>query len=563
VKVFNSKEIERLRSDLPRLLKKPTLADFDSVLEEIDVAYANQKGGLDKLVQSSTDGISDLIKIDFNSVVSSLFTYGQYHSHSADRAKISFRVPVFSEYVSSFKSILNDVGNKNDGYGFDISSDAQNTLIQLKKKYTKEAEASASDKSFPYSETLEQPVYALRNGLDVCDCGYCKATGLVTCTEKYCNGKHIYTCPECVGAKKVTCYRCIGDGKTRCGRCRGTNKETVRVNGKRKEKVCGHCRSGKVKCSSCEGKKKVSCRTCSALGRVTCTACYGDSRVYGKVGCKNCEATGRFFVGSYVKTEYQKARDEKLFYSAKEGSSAKKEVNKILGLLNDRILVNRELDKVFQNTQEEGLVHYEGGNEGDVLLKLEEGLKKIPKGLVVSKYLDVQTVPVLSYQYSKLTDGSTGQIYVVDPFDKPRVLLPTINELKKSKKTGSLLLSVQLAFGLIFRTSIYKNKCDEVLALKLFAQLLKADNVVDEKEKEFLLDCIREAKYFSKRDSSQMFKYISDSSTDTIKDKQLVFFDQQVAIEAVDKLEFLAAIDGEFDGVEKGFIDRVKLANGL
>ncbi|KAM3915723.1 protein SSUH2 homolog [Leptodactylus fuscus] len=68
-------------------------------------------------------------------------------------------------------------------------------------------------------------------------------------------------CPDCRGVGKVSCTVCSGTGRKTCMACgglgRGMNRDSCGYCHGRGSKRCFHCDYGKIKCSTCSGKRQV------------------------------------------------------------------------------------------------------------------------------------------------------------------------------------------------------------------------------------------------------------------------------------------------------------------
>ncbi|MEK7865749.1 MAG: hypothetical protein AAB434_03640 [Planctomycetota bacterium] len=112
-------------------------------------------------------------------------------------------------------------------------------------------------------------------------CPGCRGQRQVACAK--CGADGATDCANCRAQGEVPCTSCDGRGRDRCGACGGDGRmrrfgENRRCTscGGDGEKTCSRCRSGKVACPTCHGKKQVECQTCRGKKRLACATCEGN-----------------------------------------------------------------------------------------------------------------------------------------------------------------------------------------------------------------------------------------------------------------------------------------------
>lgn len=409
--------------------------------------------------------------------------------------------------------------------------------------------------------TENQPVFYLLNSVQTSTCNECEGDGLVTCYDSVCGGNHIWECDKCIGSGKVTCSKCSGEGWNRCGGiltgCGGSGKvkKSVKLaSGKYSEKIvnCSSCSGkGKVKCTNCGTTGKVTCGKCSGSKTITCNYCYSDRKRYGLVDCKSCDGKGEFGAFQYVISNIEKNKFKKVIPS---GETLQLEINKIedyfAQLSNKKHLFYQHNDVLINDYSDFELIQCE---------KLEQELdldkNSFPK--ILEERLEYRNIKCIEFEYKHIISNEFHTAVIIDFEGVPKLhLYSNPEEIKTNLK--SVAKSTSGFFSKMFKTKTFKIKSDRILEIKLMIYLAKSDGKIEEEEKIYLSELIQNLEDFTNNEKKELFQLMDSKSLPALTPKELKFSDTSTAKLAIEKLENMALVDGDFEQSEKDFINLIK-----
>lgn len=445
-------------------------------------------------------------------------------------------------------------------------------------------------------------------------CNACNGEKYVTCSEPDCQGKHEWVCPDCNGDRKIICNicngdrkvlcdNCGGDGKTICsdckgsgyvkcgagvggwtkrglgniagGGCGGTGKvkddnaptgyrtcKTCRGKGEVACKTCGtrgevRCEicngRGEVICDNCNGQGTLSCETCNATGKIICDVCYGDSQKYGLVDCPQCNTQGVMAQIAFVETEVHNNEIKKLFHTGDQ-----------LTEIDDDQITSKHSDKSAQTTVtlininqniKENYDEYSQKYGNEILNELGYKRDTFPK--ISNEEMYYQVIPCVQVSYKHILTNAEHEISILNFFKSPEIIMHSKAEEVK-KDIGNAGKAVGGLFGKLFKTKAFKSKRDKKNEITLMIYLAKADGKIEEEEKNHISELIGNLDDFTANEKQSIFNLMNSTTLPELTVKQTTFSSKNRADEVVSILEKLAIADGELEGQEKEFIEKVK-----
>lgn len=429
-------------------------------------------------------------------------------------------------------------------------------------------------------------------------CDECRGEKYVRCTDSECDGRHNWTCTDCHGDGKVGCNDCGGDGKVTCRNCKGSGyvkcgsmvgsnlvggligSSIAGCNGKgiiyvdggkyangqsrpKKEKQCSQCRGkgevackdcgsrGEVKCEKCSGRGEVQCRECSGKGDITCSVCYGDKERYGKVDCPECKTIGTLGQIVYVNSIVTQNNNEKIIL---KGNT----LNVTDSNIQSHIKSNTQEQPVYKKINDKVEDNYdEFSKEFSEIFEKDLGLHKGTFPLVTKEEMYYQVVPCVELNYKHMLTNTTHEFTIIDIWDSPEIIFHSEPEALK-QSAGNVTKSVGGFFGKLFKTKSFKTKEDKKNEITLLIYLAKADGKIEDEEKVTLSDEIQHLDDFTNAEKQKFFDLMNAVTLPELTKKETIFSSQERANEMLEKLTKLAMADGELEGSEKEFIEKVK-----
>ncbi len=429
-------------------------------------------------------------------------------------------------------------------------------------------------------------------------CEECKGEMYVKCTNNECDGRHNWTCTDCSGNGEISCKDCGGDGKVTCKECKGHgyNKcgggagnflkrnivgniagggcsgtgvvkyeewnEILKKNITR-ERTCKSCHGkgevpcedcgtkGEIKCQNCSGRGEVQCSECNGKGDITCSICYGDKERYGKVDCHVCATIGTVAQIVYVESLVSQNENGKIILKGDKINISENEVKK-------HLKSNQVGQVIFKKTNEKVEETYdEFSKEYAEIFEKDLGLYKNSYPLVTKEELYYQVVPCVELSYKHMLTNTIHDFTIVNIWDSPEIIFHSEPEQLK-QDLGNATKAVGGFFGKLFKTKGFKTKEDKKNEITLLIHLAKIDGKIEDEEKISLSDAIGHLEEFTNSEKQQLFDLMNSAILPPLSKNDTVFSSKERANEVLEKLTKLAMADGELEGVEKDFIDKIK-----
>jgi uncharacterized tellurite resistance protein B-like protein len=425
-------------------------------------------------------------------------------------------------------------------------------------------------------------------------CEECKGEKYVKCTDSECDGRHNWTCTVCHGDGKVTCDECGGDGKVTCkackghgyikcgagaggwigrnvvsgqalhvGGCGGTGQIKERIQGRDEYRTCKTCHGkgevackdcgtkGEVKCEKCSGRGEIQCKECSGKGDITCSICYGDKERYGKVDCPVCDTIGTVAQIVYVDSFVSQNDNEKVILKGDKLNISDSNVMQ-------HVKSNQSGQVVFKKVNEKVEENYdEFSKEYAEVFENDLGLSKKNFPLVTKEELYYQIVPCVELSYKHMLTNTVHEFTILNIWNNPEIIFHSEPEQLK-QDLGNATKAVGGFFGKLFKTKGFKTKEDKKNEITLLIHLAKADGKIEDEEKISLSDAIGHLDEFTNSEKQQLFDLMNSATLPQLTKNDTTFSSKERANEVLEKLTKLAMADGELEGVEKDFIDKVK-----
>jgi tellurite resistance protein len=428
------------------------------------------------------------------------------------------------------------------------------------------------------------------------NCSNCKANKYVGCPDSECKGRHDYTCPSCNGNKKVDCKPCKCSGFIKCDQCRGSGEckcskcggkgeikcgsgffesgcngtGMVTVNGKQQRckkcsgrgiYPCSDCRQGIVNCSkctakgelrceNCNGRGEINCDYCRAQGNIICKTCYGDKERYGMVDCPTCNTMGLIAQLVYVDTTVSNDSIDKLTFEGETITVLESDIKKHIITDAPYLEVFKRLNAVKTENYDEYSLKFATNFETN--LKLNKDI--FPA--VVKEQMSYQIIPCIEIAYKHIITNEEHHLTIIDIWSNPEVVFQSdAEELKQN--IGNATKAVGGFFGKLFKTNNFKTKEDKRNEIILLIYLAKVDGKIEEAEKLFLSDMIGNLNEFTNTEKQLLFDLMNTSVLPELTVKETTFSSKERANEVMDKLNQLAASDGEIEATEKILIDKI------
>ena len=457
--------------------------------------------------------------------------------------------------------------------------------------------SSSSDLEFPIATTNNavdsaQPMYFLSSKTNSWTCECCSGKKYVQCDEHECGGRHEWQCTGCYGKGQVTCSKCAGNKKLDCSTCNGSNKVRCsscggdgRVgdgglskiarsaqDGRQKDKFfqekscgtcsgkgskqCSRCNNGKVTCSKCSGNGKTTCTTCSGKTVITCSKCYADRERRGMIDCPECKAMGELAKISFVETTVNTQNIQRIFSKGKN----LKDVNtdSIMKLENK----NESQVNILKNFNDVNTKNYDELVEGYISEIQSENSFQFNGFVnrVTDEELYFQVIPCVQIEYRHMITNTLHNVTILNYFENPELV---IDKSVENEKSGSKdkMKGVSRFFGKLFKTSKFKKKEDRKREIKLMIMLAKADGKIEDQEKLFLAQEISGISEFTINEKKSFFGLMDALTLPELEKNDVVFYSEEAYQATISKMESLAGKDGEIDGSEKVFIEKIKTMN--
>lgn len=571
--------------------------------DKIEKAGCVTKEELLELVKSHDPKRYDQVLV--NSEERKNYYFGKYRSTSMNREVKRLDFPIHDRWKSRFEQSAKTSG--------DVQVFEDKSLIEdvIADGYVEEKAVGYSGKLIfgglkvavdGGNILLNQPLYYIPEAVHRQTCGTCKGDKYTTCKEPECRGQHIYDCNQCHTRGEVDCdkcgargeYRCPncgGKGDVVCGRCRGSGREkdkdgfftrctfcagrgrvtcsnSVMRDGLLgaavkasvgKEKCNG---KGIISCSACNAKGKITCSKCSGQGRVECNVCYSDNQEgrYGKVDCETCETAGELGSITYIETEIRKDSFDLVATDGRPIESDDFEDEKIASFVN----VNGNLELTYKDLNGETFEGYEEDSAfvSEKALGQTRALKDdYPKLLEEEVYAEL--TPCATFNYTHILSGKPHEVSVLS-IDSGKEVFYHSDPVVSSLNEETLLDKIKNEFAKAFSTKGYKDKIDRKNEFALMVHMAKADGIIEDEEKRFLVKNITGLDGFTKAEKAELFAMMSEDVLPEITPERAYFSSRERGESVKTKLvELIAKADGEYEPVEKAKLDEISKAMEL
>ena len=454
--------------------------------------------------------------------------------------------------------------------------------------------SNSSDLEFPISVTnnavdSSQPMYFLASKTSSWTCECCSGNKYIQCDDNECGGRHEWQCTGCYGKGQITCSKCAGNKRLDCSTCNGSNKikcSSCGGDGKKMDKLdtfsavasssrssrvvqktcgtcsgrgtnqCSRCNNGKVTCSKCSGNGKTTCTTCSGKTVITCSKCYADRERRGMIDCPECKAMGEMAKISFVETLVNTKNIQRVFSKGNNLKDvnpdslmkfAKKNESQVNILKNFNDVNTKEYDELVEGYIAE--IQSENGFEFNGFINR-----------VTDEELYFQVIPCVQIEYRHMITNTLHNATILNYFENPEIVIDKSVENEKSDSKDKMK-GISKFFGKLFKTSGFKKKEDRKREIKLMIMLAKVDGKIEDQEKLFLAQEISGISEFTVNEKKSFFSLMDSASLPDLEKNDVVFYSVETYQSVISKLESLAGKDGEIEGSEKDFIEKIKSMN--
>ena len=307
-----------------------------------------------------------------------------------------------------------------------------------------------------------------------------------------------------------------------------------------------------MKCEKCSGRGEIQCKECSGKGNITCSVCYGDKERYGKVDCPECDTIGTVAQIVYVNSYVSQNDNEKIIL---KGDKLNISDNNVM----QHVKSNQSGQVVFKKVNEKVEENYdEFSKEYAELFENDLGLSKKNFPLVTKEELYYQVVPCVELSYKHMLTNIVHEFTILNIWNNPEIIFHSEPEQLK-QDLGNATKAVGGFFGKLFKTKGYKTKEDKKNEITLLIHLAKADGKIEDEEKISLSEAIGHLDEFTNSEKQQLFDLMNSTTLPQLTKNDTTFSSKERANEVLEKLTKLAMADGELEGVEKDFIEKVTI----
>jgi tellurite resistance protein len=530
------------------------------------------------------------------------YSFSKMNFQKVEREIEFIKFPLYDAVKDNFKEI--EGGESIWGQKATLKSD--NIFKILYQKYNIKANKLAkihipNPLKFPFEEANNE-INPIQNKYYFPDltykesCPNCKTNKYIGCTDEECKGRHDYTCPSCNGNRKVDCKKCKSAGFIKCDQCRGSGEckcskcggkgeikcgsgifesgcngsGFVTVNGKQQRckkcsgrgiYPCSECRQGIVNCSkcsakgelrcdSCNGRGEVNCDYCNAKGNIICKTCYGDKDRYGMIDCPTCKTMGFMAQIVYVNTIVSNDSIDRLAFEGDTINVSEADIRKHIKTDTPTLEIYKRLNTAKTENYDEYSLKFATNFESD--LKLNKDIFPV----VAKEQMSYQIIPCIEITYKHIITNEEHKITIIDVWSNPEVVFQSDAEQLK-QNIGNATKAVGGFFGKLFKTNNFKTKEDKRNEIILLVYLAKADGKMEEQEKIFLSEMIGHLNEFTNTEKQFLFDLMNTSVLPELTSKETTFSSKERANEVMDKLNQLAASDGEVEASEKILIAKI------
>lgn len=210
------------------------------------------------------------------------------------------------------------------------------------------------------------------------------------------------------------------------------------------------------------------------------------------------------------------------------------------------------------------------------MLTRYNGIEEIKYDKDIEPYLDIihdkigennaieeihyQIIPCYSFEYHKVLSGKTYTGVVIDPMERPEIIL-NLDGIG-SKLFGGMrdsIKGINRFLGNIAKSNTFKDSEDLRRTTRLLIAVAVADGKVTEDEKLTMTQTIRGIDTFTTGEKETLVKLLNKESGDFLTDDDYKFHSSDNAKETLKKMQDLAVADGNFDNKEREIIEKLRL----
>jgi tellurite resistance protein len=177
---------------------------------------------------------------------------------------------------------------------------------------------------------------------------------------------------------------------------------------------------------------------------------------------------------------------------------------------------------------------------------------------ILKEELHYQSIYCVKIFCKHILTNTIHELALIDIFRKPKIHIENAPEefsnldIKNTFKTGLKF------FGKLFKTKTYIQKTDKFKKIKLLIYLAKADDKVEETEKEFIIQFIQSISEFTNLEKQELFNMLSAKNLPELIDEDFKFSSRSVVQEIIEQLEKLSLSDNNISEKEQIIIEKLK-----
>jgi tellurite resistance protein len=563
------------------------------------ISIAQIKETLKKI---SVDKFDKMIISEEQSIKRGNYIFIKLKYEKIERQVEQIRFPLYTEVRDNFTEL--EGGDRK--FGIKSAINSEKIFETLKSHFQITGQGFSIEKihnpfDYPLDEvngeiSKDQKKYFFSNYTYQETCEECKGGKHVKCRENECDGRHNWSCTDCLGDGKVSCDDCGGDGRVTCENCKGggyikcgslvgsnlvgglIGSSIAGCNGKgiiyidggkyasgkpkpKKEKQCSQCRGkgevickdcgsrGEVKCDNCSGRGEVKCCECLGKGNITCSICYGDKEKYGKIDCPECKTIGIIGQIIYVNSFVSQNSNEKIILKGEKLNIPENSIQSHVKSIKEQLIYHKVNEKIENNYDEYSKEYAE-------IFEKDLNLNKENFPLLTKEEMFYQIVPCVELSYKHILTNTTHEFTIIDFFNNPEVIFHSEPEQLK-QDLGNLVKVASGFFGKLFKTKSFKTKEDKRNEIVLLIHLAKADGKIEDQEKIYLSEMIGCLNDFTNSEKQKLFDVMNSETLPELTKVDVIFSSKERGQKVLNKLIELANTDGVFEPAEKALIDKI------
>lgn len=289
-----------------------------------------------------------------------------------------------------------------------------------------------------------------------------------------------------------------------------------------------------------------------------CARCHGTKvveRVDKKTGvveteaCSECQGTGRIASVGVVNIEVKSHSDKYVLTNEDPIENLK-----------DSMIVDHVLD--HSKIRYRSLTRFnelDEKNYDPTLGQYIEEIHELMGGEPATEDIYYQIIPCVEFTYRDVMSGNICKGAVIDAIDNPELVMNLTSDLSK---VGSAMKNASKSVGgflnKIGRTEKGKAKEDLKRMTRLLIAVTISDGKVDTKEKEQLLNQLRDMEDFTTGEKDDFAELLGSEDVSFLKDGDFKFHSPEKAQETLNRMRIIAEADGEMSDAERDLIERLE-----